>query len=141
MGDAELVEILIRATRAETSETEGVPGPFPGQILKRWKWKEVGGQAAQHKEQTHQALSLFPIDWSLGLGGHWKAKVRGWLHERRVTEGGERSGELRAGIRLRHIVVGVSEWSPEWGSIEMLVDEYLGLASEYRTRYPSRWDI
>lgn len=48
MGDAELVEIWIRATPTSwESETEGVPGPFPGQILKRWK--EMGGQAAQHK--------------------------------------------------------------------------------------------
>lgn len=62
----------------------------------------------EKQEQTHQALSLFPIDWSLG-GGHWRAKVRGWLHERRVTEGGEGPDEVRAGVRLRHVEVGDSQ--------------------------------
>jgi hypothetical protein len=122
MGDAELVEIWIRATPTSW-DVRDRRGSWP---LPRSDLKKIGKKWAvkQHntKEQTYQALSLFPIDWSLGLGGHWKTKVRGWLHKRRVTEGGERSGELRAGIRLRHIVVGVSEWSPEWGSIEMLVE-------------------
>lgn len=44
------------------------------------------------------------------------AKVRRGLHKRRVTEGGERPGEVRPAVRLRHVVVGVEEWSPEWGS-------------------------
>jgi hypothetical protein len=56
---------------------------------------------------TYQALTLFPIDWS--LGGHWRAKVRGWLHERRVTEGEEGPDELRPSVfRLRH--------GPKWGA-------------------------
>lgn len=58
------------------------------------------------KTRTHQALSLFHIDWSLGLGGHWRAKVRGWLHKRRVTEGSEGPGEVRPSVfRLRHVLV------------------------------------
>lgn len=74
--------------------------------------------------ETHQALTLFPIDWS--LGGHWRAKVRGWLHERRVTEGVEGPGELRPSVfRLRH--------GPKWGARGMgknkkgtLVGKHLG---------------
>jgi hypothetical protein len=61
-------------------------------------------QKADGQNTTHQALSLFDIDWSLGLGGHWRAKVRGWLHERRVTEGSEGPGEVRPSVfRLRHV--------------------------------------
>ena len=67
----------------------------------------IGGQRKKSKkvdcQNTHQALSLFDIDWSLGLGGHWRAKVRGWLHERRVTEGSEGPGDVRPSVfRLRH---------------------------------------
>lgn len=68
------------------------------------------GMGCEHERKessfpnTHQALSLFHIDWSLELGGHWKAKVRGWLHERRVTEGSEGPGEVRPSVfRLRHV--------------------------------------
>lgn len=61
-------------------------------------------QKADGQNTTHQAVSLFDIDWSLGLGGHWRAKVRGWLHERRVTEGSEGPGEVRPSVfRLRHV--------------------------------------
>lgn len=61
-----------------------------------------GNEGVKRKARTHQALSLFPIDWSLGVGGHWRAKVRGWLHEKRVTERCEGPGEVRPGVRLRH---------------------------------------
>lgn len=65
-------------------------------------YREANSWASKGKAQTHQALSLFPIDWSLG-GGHWRAKVRGWLYERRVTEGVKMPGEVRPGVfRLRH---------------------------------------
>lgn len=64
----------------------------------------MGARKKQQMAKTHQALSLFHIDWSLGLGGHWRAKVRGWLHERRVTEGSEDPGEVRPSVfRLRHV--------------------------------------
>jgi len=66
------------------------------------QWRGKPRERGKEKAETHQALSLFPIDWSFGVGGHWRAKVRGWLHERRVTEWGEGPGEVRPGVRLRH---------------------------------------
>ena len=67
---------------------------------------QCGVRKSIEKRRTHQALSLFPIDLSLGLGGHWRAKVRGWLHKGRVTEGGEDPGAMRPVFRLRHGEVG-----------------------------------
>jgi hypothetical protein len=48
----------------------------------------------KQNDETYKALSLFPIDCS--LGDHWGRKVRGWLHERRVTrvEGPESRSRL-----------------------------------------------
>lgn len=93
---------------------------------------QARGAVKQHKEQTHEAVSLFPIDWSLGLGGHWRAKVCGWLHERRVTEGGARPGEVRPVVRLRHVVVG--DVKVESGMGEHLVTTQHG-AFASRTEY------
>jgi hypothetical protein len=77
----------------------------------------------KRKSPTYQALSLFQINWSLRVGGHWRPKVRGWLHEGRVTEGGEGPGEVRPSVRLRHDrkwggggVLGKGEWNEEKGS-------------------------
>lgn len=52
------------------------------------------------KDKTHEAMTLFPIDWSLA---HWR-----WLHEQARDRGGVKDREGEAGC------LPPSSWR-EWG--------------------------
>lgn len=102
MAAARDEKVVERAGAAPREERRGSRG-------ERWDGiASLVGKAKTEKRffdilTTYQALSLFNINWSLRLGGHWRAKVRGWLHERRVTDGIQWPREVRPSVfRLRH---------------------------------------